>query len=79
MADIIDMAQAREERERDNALRARELRARALSAEATLMLERGVCPDCGDAIEAERLRIIPDAVRCADCQGAWEQQQERPR
>ena len=76
MGDIIDMAQAREERERENALRARELRARATCGVSN---EGGVCPDCGDAIEPQRLAVIPNAVRCADCQGAREEQEKRPR
>jgi len=28
----------------------------------------GTCIDCGGAIEYERLRIYPPAVRCAECQ-----------
>jgi len=28
----------------------------------------GTCIDCGGAIEHERLRIYPPAVRCAECQ-----------
>lgn len=28
----------------------------------------GTCEDCGDEISAERLRVMPFAIRCRDCQ-----------
>jgi DnaK suppressor protein len=28
----------------------------------------GLCEDCGDDISAERLRVLPFAIRCRDCQ-----------
>jgi DnaK suppressor protein len=28
----------------------------------------GLCEDCGDEIRAERLKILPFAIRCRDCQ-----------
>jgi len=28
----------------------------------------GLCEDCGDGISSERLRILPFAIRCRDCQ-----------
>lgn len=28
----------------------------------------GVCVDCGSAISPGRLKAVPDAVRCVDCQ-----------
>jgi len=27
----------------------------------------GVCPECGDAIPFERLRLVPHSLRCIDC------------
>lgn len=33
----------------------------------------GVCEDCGEEISSERLRILPFAIRCRDCQ---EEQEE---
>jgi DnaK suppressor protein len=32
----------------------------------------GTCRDCGKAIPAQRLRAMPDAVRCIDCQRHFE-------
>ncbi len=29
---------------------------------------RGFCNDCGDAIPAQRLAALPEAVTCIDCQ-----------
>ena len=34
--------------------------------------EYGVCIDCGGEIERERLEVQPTALRCIDCQAAWE-------
>ena len=31
------------------------------------------CADCGDDIPPERLKIFPDAIRCAECQGYYEE------
>jgi len=28
----------------------------------------GLCEDCGDEISSERLRVLPFAIRCRDCQ-----------
>ncbi|HEY6117094.1 MAG TPA: TraR/DksA C4-type zinc finger protein [Candidatus Dormibacteraeota bacterium] len=33
----------------------------------------GLCVECGKAISAERLEVLPDAARCVGCQAAWEQ------
>jgi RNA polymerase-binding transcription factor len=33
----------------------------------------GLCVECGNAISAERLEVLPDAARCVGCQSAWEQ------
>ena len=29
----------------------------------------GFCEDCSRRIDAERLRVLPEATRCVDCQG----------
>ncbi|MHB8383467.1 MAG: TraR/DksA family transcriptional regulator [Candidatus Binataceae bacterium] len=34
--------------------------------------EFGICPECGDEISFERLRAVPMASRCVDCQQALE-------
>jgi DnaK suppressor protein len=56
---LIDLAESR-------------LRA-AMSALARLEQgEFGICPECGDEISFERLRAVPMAARCVDCQQALE-------
>ena len=37
----------------------------------------GYCMDCGDAIAASRLRALPFAVRCRDCEDLREQSDHR--
>jgi len=37
----------------------------------------GVCVECGDRITAERLRALPFAVRCRDCETRREMHQGR--
>ena len=32
------------------------------------------CDDCFEEISDERLRVVPAAIRCIDCQRAWEGQ-----
>jgi len=32
----------------------------------------GFCADCGEEIGVERLRSLPFALRCRDCQESWE-------
>jgi DnaK suppressor protein len=45
----------------------------AMSALARLEQgEFGICPECGDEISFERLRAVPMAARCVDCQQALE-------
>lgn len=31
------------------------------------------CADCGDDIDPARLKIFPHALRCAECQGYYEE------
>ncbi len=38
----------------------------------------GVCLGCGEQIPLPRLRALPFAQRCAQCQEDWEQQSARP-
>jgi DnaK suppressor protein len=44
--------------------RDQEQRALARQAEGT----HGICEDCGLDIDPERVRFIPEATRCVDCQ-----------
>jgi DnaK suppressor protein len=37
----------------------------------------GICEECGEQISMERLRIIPHALCCRDCQEEQEFQQKR--
>ncbi len=39
----------------------------------------GVCLGCGEQIPLPRLRALPFARACAQCQEGWEQQSGRPR
>jgi DnaK suppressor protein len=36
----------------------------------------GVCDDCGDEINPERLKILPFAIRCRDCQEVAEEEEQ---
>lgn len=62
MADEIDRAQAAERVLIDDALARHALRA------AVPGPVRTTCLDCGDAIDLRRLRALPRAQRCTDCQ-----------
>jgi RNA polymerase-binding transcription factor len=39
----------------------------------------GYCIDCGDAIASSRLRAMPSAVRCRDCEATREAARQRER
>ena len=39
----------------------------------------GCCADCGDVIVSSRLRAVPFAVRCRDCEETRENEQRRDR
>jgi|SRR5918995_7102308 DnaK suppressor protein len=39
----------------------------------------GICGDCGDAISAPRLRALPFAVRCKECEEMLEHAEQRER
>lgn len=63
--DIVDIANARadEHLQRDLANH------RNRPLETPLVLDGvRVCKDCEEPIEPERLRAVPTAVRCVDCQ-----------
>ncbi len=36
----------------------------------------GICEDCGEEISEQRLKILPFAIYCTDCQERWEQLEE---
>lgn len=65
MTDIIDAAQALEERQLEQAL-ARHRDAYAHGATATH------CDDCGERIPAARRRAVAGVRRCIHCQGLAE-------
>lgn len=65
--DEVDRSAAAEEFDRAAAL------ARALGARPRGEQQRDtqgiiVCLDCGEPIPAARLRVLPNAVRCVECQ-----------
>ncbi len=69
--DEFDLAQALGDAELRASLGERHSR-RAIEIEAALRRLRegghGVCEECGDPIPSERLKALPLAVRCRDCQ-----------
>lgn len=64
--DVVDEAQQLELDRRADALAARR------AASAPSHLATGICCDCGDPIEPERLAALPSARRCLDCQALAE-------
>lgn len=64
--DVVDEAQQLELDRRDDALAARRV------VGASPHLATGICCDCGDPIEPERLAALPSARRCFDCQALAE-------
>lgn len=68
--DAADEAQRHEAAFLDAAVRARRIE----PTEQQLRDESGVviCLDCGELIPAKRLKSIPDAARCVECQETWE-------
>lgn len=64
MTDIVDLTEARMDRER--ALLPALLRARVAPSLATH------CDDCGEEIPADRREAAPFATRCIDCQIKFE-------
>ncbi|OFZ01365.1 MAG: hypothetical protein A2070_06945 [Bdellovibrionales bacterium GWC1_52_8] len=81
-AEVIDIAQALEEADREMSLAEQERREliaieRALSKMATANF--GICEDCGEDIPAKRLFVLPEARLCASCQAFYERQTSRTR
>lgn len=66
MADWIDEAQQLDADRREDAL------ADLRRHRAPLPAATGICRDCGDPIDPERLAALPQATRCIDCQLAAE-------
>jgi phage/conjugal plasmid C-4 type zinc finger TraR family protein len=65
--DDVDIAQELEERHRSMALAAMTRSSPPLPAPVALD-----CVDCREPIDARRLRAMPDAMRCIECQRRWE-------
>lgn len=64
MSDLLDEAQAKEERERDASI-----------ARVTAKLDgdsESQCIDCGAEIPAQRRNAVPGVKRCIDCQEDFE-------
>jgi phage/conjugal plasmid C-4 type zinc finger TraR family protein len=68
----FDFAQAMEQRERE-----------AVIARLRSTVNAGcgspVCLECGDDIEPARLKVMPNARHCVDCQSARERKASAPR
>lgn len=69
--DIVDRAEALEERQRNLALKHHKSAQKELPQD----IVDGVvyCIDCGVKVQEERLKAKPDAARCIGCQGIYEQ------
>lgn len=76
MSDLADLAQVREEQERDEALRRAATR-RAMSRAPIEINGKRLCLDCRDPIGRPRLRAAPEAVRCIECQQEHERRIRR--
>jgi len=65
-----------EESDRERALSLRAARRAEEARIAQRLRDSGVlvrhCIDCGDAIPPERIRFVPHAERCADCESDHE-------
>lgn len=75
MADVADYAQAIAEEERKDALAARA--ARTFHEEPRVVNGQRLCRDCDEPLSKKRLKFVPEAVRCVDCQNLLEQRQRR--
>ena len=81
-AEIIDMAQALEQMDRDSSLHEQERKEmnaidKALGKMATGTF--GVCEDCDEEIPVKRLLVLPEASLCARCQEFEERAKNRNR
>lgn len=68
--DVFDRASEKEERDRTEAIAA------VLEAARPTSLATGMCVDCGDPIEPERLAALPYAQRCIGCQRQQEHRKQ---
>lgn len=71
MADDMDRAQERDQNDRDAAIKAALAKIEATFAPRNVAVD-GICIDCDEDIEPERLAVIRTA-RCADCARQHEQ------
>lgn len=79
-AEIIDIAQALEQIDRDQSLAEQERRELVMVEHALAKISTGafgVCEDCEEEIPPKRLAIVPEARLCARCQAFEEKQQSR--
>jgi DnaK suppressor protein len=76
MTDLFDLAQARDQQFTDDAL-TRQRATRAPEPGQRRVGRKVHCIECGDPIQAERLRAKPDAARCMDCQVDHERQRRQ--
>lgn len=74
MTDLLDRAQALEEKEREHAIQ------RALSKQNDIEIvndirnghEVRVCAECDEEIPLMRIKVVPNAALCVNCQSALE-------
>ena len=81
-AEIIDIAQALEQLDRDKSLAEQERRELVAIEKALAKIDTGsfgVCEECDEDIPAKRLMVLPEARLCAKCQAFEERQQGRTR
>ena len=79
-AEIIDMAQASEQLDRDKSLveqEHKELEAIDRALEKMATAGYGICEDCDEEILSKRLLVLPEARLCAHCQAFEEKRQVR--
>ena len=81
-AELIDMAQALEQLERDASLQEVERRELLAIERALAKMSSGsfgYCEDCSEEIPHKRLMVLPEARLCAHCQAFEEKQNARMR
>lgn len=81
-SELIDMAQALEQLERDASLHEVERRELLAIERALAKMSSGsfgVCEDCSEEIPHKRLMVLPEARLCAHCQAFEEKQNARVR
>lgn len=74
MSDIIDKANEQAEWHRQRAIKNALKKQPTLSAVFTTVNGEQVqlCADCDTPIPKARLRVLPEAVLCIECQEVWE-------